>query len=66
MSLAGVVMPELVRPTLLAVNGYQRSFNDGKFTPRERRLYIALAIILSINLSVICGALTFFGLLFGS
>jgi len=34
-----------------------------KLTPRERKLYVALAIILSLNLSVLCGALTFFGLL---
>jgi hypothetical protein len=38
---------------------------NASVTPRERRLYLALAVILSLNLSVICGALTFFGLLFG-
>ena len=35
------------------------------FTKREKRLFIALAIVLSLNLSVLCGAITFLGLLYG-
>lgn len=34
------------------------------FSPRERKLYIALALIVSFNLLVLCGAVTFFALLF--
>ena len=39
--------------------------HDGKLTPRERRLLLALAIILSVNIGVISCAATFFGLLLG-
>lgn len=65
MSLSEDVMPELVRLQLSVVR-QETPQEDTKLTPRERRLYIALAVILSLNLSVICGALTFFGLLFRS
>jgi len=63
MSLSEEVVPELVRLPLAIVPSDIPS-QDARLTPRERRLFIALAIILSLNLSVICGALTFFGLLF--
>ena len=33
-------------------------------TPRERRLLLVLMLIVSLNLFVICGALTFFALIF--
>lgn len=65
MSLSEALMPELVRPAL-AIARQEAPSEEAKLTPRERRLYIALAVILSVNLSVICGALTFFGLLFRS
>jgi hypothetical protein len=61
MSLPGAAMPDLVRLTFMPAETKQV---NGHFTPRERRLYIALAVILSLNLSVVCAALTFFGLLF--
>lgn len=57
-------MPELVRPTLVFADGREVPL-DEQFTPRERRLYIALAVILSFNLSIACAVLTFFGLLYG-
>ena len=58
-------MPELVRLPMAIVPPDIPS-QDSRLTPRERRLFIALALIVSLNLSVICGALTFFGLLFRS
>ena len=33
-------------------------------TPRERRLLLVLTLIVSLNLFIICGALTFFALIF--
>ena len=33
-------------------------------SPRERRLLLVLTLIVSLNLFVICGALTFFALIF--
>ena len=33
-------------------------------TPRERRLYVVIALILGLNLVLLCGALTFFVLIF--
>jgi hypothetical protein len=59
-------MPVLVRyPEFPAAeeNG-NAIFQSVNLTRRERRLYVALAVVLSLNLSVICGALTFFGFLF--
>ena len=52
-------------PELAAADEEQVS-NGAKLTVRERRLYLVLAVVLSLNLTVICGALTFFGLLYGS
>lgn len=54
-------MPNLVRYPPAPI-----SLEPLKLTSRERKLYVVLAIILSLNLTVICGALTFFGLLFGT
>lgn len=50
----------------LATADEEQISNGTNLSVRERRLYLALAVILSLNLTVICGALTFFGLLFGS
>jgi hypothetical protein len=58
-------MPELVRYPLLTTRAGGIA-NVGKLTRRERKLYVALAVILSLNLTVLCGALTFFGLMFVS
>jgi hypothetical protein len=60
MSLSAGDMPQLVR--------YPQSElpEPTKLTPRERKLYFLLAVLLSLNLSVIFGALTFFGLLLGT
>ena len=61
-------MPTLVRYSISpdAYTAYEPNTLDGRMTTRERRLYVALAILLSLNLTAICGALTFFGLLYGS
>jgi hypothetical protein len=64
-------MPELVRypylPYLAATEAdTDPGLDGGKLSKRERRLYIALAVILSLNLTVICGALTFLGLMLDS
>jgi hypothetical protein len=37
---------------------------ENRFTDRERRLFLALAIVLALNVTVVSGALTFIGLLF--
>jgi hypothetical protein len=67
MSLPGAFMPELVRYPISAIaeDVHQPARKNEKLTRRERRLYVALTLVLSLNLSVICGAATFFGLLFG-
>ncbi|HZS54098.1 MAG TPA: hypothetical protein VFA65_06825 [Bryobacteraceae bacterium] len=61
-------MPELVRYALPPVNDPVVDVTPtvGRLTRRERRLYVALAVILSLNLTVICGVVTFFSLMFGS
>jgi hypothetical protein len=59
-------MPELVRyPLTAAEDELDQISSATRLTPRERRLYVALTIVLSLNLSILCGALTFFGLLYG-
>lgn len=61
-------MPTLVRYSFSAdgSSSYSPDQLDRRLTTREQRLYLALAIVLSLNLTIICGAITFFGLLFGS
>lgn len=56
------IIPELIRRPPLNDNLPTPDLAAPPISPRERRLYIALTLILGLNLLVICGAATFFAL----